>query len=350
MIAAVDRDKNDVETLVELLNEFESSTDRSISPLRGIRTLTVDEDDLEDHNVDRVIEEVLRLLEHDRTPVHQLAAVAAVVLVNREPEAARLLLDRLMSLLEVDAYERRALETIEHVSTAKPAVVEGYFSTVVEYLDHPRDTVSRHAVGILLSLALDSPEAPLEAFPRLLSSLAESSESSGNATPARSGTDVPSLERHRRLERLATRVILARAVAEIARNRPEAVADAVVESKTTDVVISLFDDDQPRIRALATGIAAHVVEREPNQLERAVPRLLELLKDEHEVVRGGAIWTLRALDDPRAIEGLRWASREDSSEELRELATEAVPEHDREPSENEIITEKIIHLYQDNDR
>ncbi|WP_276256281.1 HEAT repeat domain-containing protein [Halomontanus rarus] len=341
MIAAADRDESSVETLVELLDELEPSTDRSIPPLRGIRTLAIDEDDLEDDTIDRVIEEVHRLLEHDRTPVHRLAAVAAVVLVDRKPEAASPLLDRLVSLLEEEAHERRALETIEHVSTATPTAVEEHFSIVVEYLDHSRDAVPRHVAGILLSLALDSSDAPLEAFPRLLSSLAESFESTGDATSmTRSGTDVQSLERDSRAENLAARMILARAVAEVARDRPEAVADAVVESGTCDVVVSLFDDEQPRVRALATGIAAHVVEREPDRFERAVPRLLELLEDEHEVVRGGAIWTLRALDDPRAVDGLRRTSREDPSEDLRELATEAVRERERDRSEDEITSKK----------
>lgn len=340
MISAADRDEISIETLVESLNELEPSTDRSIPPLRGIRMLAVDGDDLGDGDrdgddlVDQVIEEVHQLLKHDRTPVHRLAAVAAVVLVDRRPDAAEPLLDRLVALLEEEAYERRALETIEHVSTAEPTAVEEHFSTVVDYLDHPRDAVPRHAAGILLSLAQDSSDAPLEAFPQLLSSLAESFDSTGDVAPAtRSGTDVQSLERDSRVEKLAARMILARAVAEVARDRPDAVADAVVESETSDVIVSLFDDDQSRVRALATGIAAHAVEREPDRFERAVPRLLELLEDDHEVVRGGAIWTLGALDDPRAVDGLRRTSREDPSEELRELATELVRERERSDDE-----------------
>lgn len=349
MIAAADRDEDGVETLAEVLDTLEPSTDRSVPPLRGIPTLTVDENDLDDDTVDRVIEEVLQLLKHDRVPVHRLAAAASVVLVDREPEAAGPLLDRLVSLLDEEAYERRALETIEYVSTVTPTAAEERFSIVLEYLDHPRDAVSRHAAGVLLSLAQDSFEVLIEALPRLLTSLAKPFESTGDVIPVtRSGTDVPSLERHSRAEHLAFRVILVRVVAEVVRDRPEAAADAIAESETSEVVVSLFDDEQPRIRALATGVAAHVAEREPDRFQPAIPRLLEMLEDDHEVVRGGVIWTLRALDGSRALEGLRRASREDPSEELRELAAEAVRDRELERSGNETAVGRTTHSGQNN--
>lgn len=323
MIAAADRDHPDAGTLVELIDDVAPSTDRSIPAIPGIRTLAV-EDNPDDETVDRVIGEVVGLLGHDRSPVHRLATAAAVVLVEREPAAADRLVERLMGMLETEASQFRGLEALEEVATVAPMAVGDRLGPVVDRLEKPRDGVARHAAGTVLAVAGDTPGRLVDELPALLSMLAAVPESEDRDPKAFEGSDVGTLQRQSRIERVASRLLVARTVAEVARHRPDAAAEAVIESGADDHLRSLFEDDQPRIRAAATGLASHVAEREPAAFEPAVPTLVDLLSDDHEVVRAGAVWTLRALDDPRGREGIERVSREDPSEEIRQLAAETV--------------------------
>lgn len=323
MIAAVDRDRPDAGTLVELIDDIEPSTDRSIPSIPGVRTLAVEEDP-DDETVDRTIEEVVDLLGHDRSPVHRLAATAAVVLVEREPAAADRLVERLVGLLEDEASERRGLEAIEQVATVAPSAVGDRIDPAVNRLDHPRDGVSRHGAGTVLAVARDSPEPLLDELPGMLSTLLEASEPAEPEPDAFEETDVGTLRRQSRIERAASRLLVARAVAEVTRQCPEEAAEVVMESGAEDILRSLFDDDQPRVRAVATGLAAHAAERDPGAFKPAASALVDLLSDDHEVVRAGAVWTLRELDDPDVLEALERTSREDPSEEIRVLADETV--------------------------
>jgi hypothetical protein len=319
MIAAVDRDRPDAETLVELIDDIEPSTDHSIPSIPGIRTLAA-EDDPNDETVDRVIEEVVDLLGHDRSPIHRLATTAAVILIEREPTAADRLVERLIGTLETEASQCRGLEALEEVATVAPAAVGDRLGPVVDRLDHPRDGVSRHAAGTVLAVAQDAPERLVDELPALLSMLAAAAEPDDPET----GRDVGTLQRRSRIERAASRLLVARAVAEVARQRPDAAAETVLESGADDHLRSLFEDEQPRIRAAAAGLAAHAAEREPDAFEPAVSTLVDLLSDDHEVVRASAVWTLGALDDPDTVEALERTSREDPSEEIRALAGETV--------------------------
>lgn len=325
MIAAADGETPDARTLVELLDEIEPSTDRSVPSIPAIRTLAVG-GEFNEGTTGRAIEEILVLLGHDRSPIQRIAAVAAVVLVEREPIATDRLVSRLVGMLEEIAFERRALEALEHVATVAPTAVGTSLDPVVEYLDHPRDGVSRRAAGIALAVAQGSPGTVLEDLPELLSALSKTVEPDEPAPSTFEGTDVASLQRDSRIDRVASRLILARTVAEVTRQRPDAAAEVVLESGANNNLRTLFDDDHPRIRAAATGLAAHVAERDRDPFEPAVPTLVELLSDDHEVVRAGAVWTLRALEDPRGLEALERTSREDPSGEVRALAAETVSE------------------------
>jgi hypothetical protein len=140
------------------------------------------------------------------------------------------------------------------------------------------------------------------------------------------------LEHHSRIEHESSRLIVSRTVAAITESHPKAVTDVVLDSGASELLTALFDDQHSRVRAAATGVASHVAERDPTVVEPAIPRLIELLDDEKPVVRGNVIWTLSALDDPVAREGLQAARENDPSDELRELAASVDPTNESKPA------------------
>lgn len=330
MISTADRDELGVDALRETVEAVES-TDGSVPSMPGVRRLVdhVQRDaDLDEAVVEEVLDDVPRLLKQDQSSVQRLAAATGVVLVGAEPGAAEPLLDRLVPMLDEDRYERRTMETVEHLSTVGPDAVGEHVSAVTDRVDHERGTIGRHAARTVLSLAEETPETVIEYLPLLLDNLTASFESVSDEPTTTVGNDILELERNRRLEHVTRRLLVARAVAEVARCRPESAADTVIEAGAAGMVVSLLDDQQARVRAAAAGVASHVAEREPAPFEEAVQTLLKLLEDEYEVVRGGAIWTLRMVDDPQAVEGLRRASRDDPSAELRALAADGLAESD----------------------
>lgn len=345
MIAIVDEEPIGIEMLQDTIDEVEPSADKSVPEISGIQTLATNADQrkLSEGAVEETIDEIHRLLKHDRASVHRLAAVAGTVLVDIEPGATEQLLDRLVSMLNETVTERRAMETIEYVSTAAPDAVGDRLSIIVEYLDHPRDGVARHAGGALLSVSVQTPDSVIEFLPRLLASLTDSFEPVTGISRSTHGGHLQSLEHERRLEYASSRLIVARSIAALAESRPEAAAKAVVESGTVDALESLFDDPQPRVRAAAVGIASYVAELEPKSIEPAMDRLIERLNDDHEIVRASAIWALRALDHPQAIEPLRAVRRNDPSEELCNLAATTIQSSDSMGTKTDINNDRESH-------
>lgn len=322
MIAIVDKDDVGLPTLRDAIDDLDPSVAESLLELPTVRTLAAQADrgDVDAETVEATIDALSDLLHHPQSSVHRIAALSGVVLAEAEPEVADRILDRLALLLGETVTERRAMEAIEYLATAAPDAVADRRSVALDRLNHPRDGIARHAAGTLLAVGTASPDCLVDEVPRLLTSLTEEFEPVTPDPRSDHGDNVQELERHSRIEHESSRLIVARVVAAVAEARPEAVADAVVESEATDVLPSLFRDQQSTVRAAAVGVASHVAELEPETVEEAVPELIELLDDENETVRGGAIWTLGALDHPRATEGLRTASEDDPSEDLRELA------------------------------
>ena len=280
-------------------------------------------------DLDPAIPELLR---HDRSAVHRIAAISGGVLADANPEAGDEILTRLLPMLEETVTERRAMETIEYLSTVAPGTVGEHSVVAMERLDHPRDGVARHAAGILLAVGTEAPERLVDAVPDLLAALTEDFEPATNRRIEVQGGDLTTLKRHSLVEHESSRLIVARTVAAITEARPGAVADTVLDSGATEALVTLFENQHSRVRAAATGVASQVAERDPAAVEPAIPQLIELLDDEKPVVRGNVIWTLAALDHPEARAGLRTARETDPTDELRELAASVGPDNESKPA------------------
>ncbi|WP_415383324.1 HEAT repeat domain-containing protein [Halosimplex sp. TS25] len=328
MITIADKGPIDVSTLREAIDDLDPAVADSLSQLPTVRALATqaEEGALDSETVEATVTAIPELLRNDRSSVHRIAAISGVVLADTDPEVADEALARLLPMLEETVTERRAMEAIEYLSTAAPDAVAEHHAVAMERLDHPRDGVARQAAGTLLAVATDAPERLVDAVPELLAALTDEFKSTADRPRAVQGRNLTDLEHHSRVEHESSRLIVARTIAAITESRPEAVADTVLDSDTSEVLIALFGDQHSRVRAAATGVASHVAERDPAAIEPAIPQLTELLDDEKSVVRGNVIWTLAALDHPRAREELRAARENDPSDELRELAASVGPD------------------------
>lgn len=334
MIAIVDKEEPGVSRLRDAIDDLEPPVANSVSELPKIRLLA---SQAEHGNIDSEIREdilgiIPELLKHDRSSVHRIAALTGVILADTEPDTADRLLDQLTPLLEKAVTERRTIETIEYLATSAPDVVGQRHSVVMDRIGHPRDGVSRHAAGALLAVAMESSERLVGVVPRMVLSLTEKFDPVTSSPREAHGGNLQSLERHSRLEHESSRLLIARTFAAVTETCPDGVADAIIDSGTVEPLSTLFDDQQSTVRAAAVGVASHIAEQEPEVFKPSISELFKLLDDENEIVRGGAIWTLGALDHPRAIERLRVARDNDPSEELRELAASLV-DSDVEPKQ-----------------
>ncbi|MDS0300326.1 HEAT repeat domain-containing protein [Halogeometricum sp. S1BR25-6] len=334
MIAIADKDPIDVSTLREAIDDLDPSVADSVPSLSTVRDLATQakQGKFDQETVEATLDAIPELLRHERMSVHRIAAISGVVLADAGPETIDRLLARLLPMLEETVTERRTMETIEYLSTVAPDAVAEHDAVAMERLDHSRDGVARHAAGILLAVGTEAPERLVDAVPDLLAALTEDFESATNKPLEVQGGDLMTLERHSRIEHESSRLIVGRTVAAATESHPEAVTDVVLDSGASELLIALFEDQHPRVRAAATGVASHVAERDPTAFEPAIPRLIELLDDEKPVVRGNVIWTLAALDHPEAREGLRTARENDPSDELRELAASVGPSNESKPA------------------
>ncbi|WP_114579323.1 HEAT repeat domain-containing protein [Saliphagus sp. LR7] len=332
MIAIVDKEEPGVSTLQDAIDDLEPSVANSLPELSTIHLLA---SQAEHGSVDPEIREdilgmIPELLEHDRSSVHRIAALTGVLLVDTEPDTADRLLDQLIPLLEKAVTERRTIETIEYLATPVPDAVGQRHSVMMDRIGHPRDGVSRHAAGALLAVAMESPERLVGIVPRMVLYLTEKFDPVTSSPRETHGGNLQSLERHRRLEHESSRLLVARTIAAVTETCPDGVAEAIIDSGTVEQLSTLFDDQQSTVRAAAVGVASHIAEQEPELFKPSISQLFELLSDENEIVRGGAIWTLGALDHPETTERLRVTRDNDPSEELQELAA-SVLDPDAEP-------------------
>lgn len=100
---------------------------------------------------------------------------------------------------------------------------------------------------------------------------------------------------------------------------------AAMESQVGSV-LDLLWSDAAETRGHALGLLAYLAEEglPENHVQRMEPRLVDLLSDDHDFVRVGAVLTLESLRAAGALDELERMSETDPDPEVRQAATEAV--------------------------
>ncbi|MFD1511918.1 HEAT repeat domain-containing protein [Halomarina rubra] len=114
-----------------------------------------------------------------------------------------------------------------------------------------------------------------------------------------------------------TRPHAATALAYLAEDNPEAVADAVVPH--IDSLLAAVPRADSEERRAMVGLLAYVAEERPSAVRPGRDTVVDLLGDDDAGVRGQALWTLRFIGVD-SLEPLRTIESEDPVSELRILA------------------------------
>ncbi len=88
--------------------------------------------------------------------------------------------------------------------------------------------------------------------------------------------------------------------------------------------VELLDDDDKKVRYNATSILARVAKQYPEDVESAVPSLIDAFDEEFEYSRANACWALGYLEADSALEAIEKREQNDSSEEVRHAADQAI--------------------------
>lgn len=82
----------------------------------------------------------------------------------------------------------------------------------------------------------------------------------------------------------------------------------------------ILKDERFNVRLGMAVLFEELKEIQPNELEKAVPSLLPLLRDENSLIRGEAVSLLGIIDTPEARKHIR-SRQNDSSAQVREMVT-----------------------------
>ncbi|MFH5801439.1 HEAT repeat domain-containing protein [Haladaptatus sp. CMAA 1911] len=89
-------------------------------------------------------------------------------------------------------------------------------------------------------------------------------------------------------------------------------------------ITGLLRDDEPSTRGATAVLLTYGAEYQPEPIEPAVTDLRALLDDEHEYVRGSAIWALGLVGDDISRPVLQELSTSDPADQVRNAASEAI--------------------------
>jgi HEAT repeat protein len=109
-------------------------------------------------------------------------------------------------------------------------------------------------------------------------------------------------------------------LAHTAERRPDPVVSAV--ESHTDRIAGLLTSDDPIGRHAGATLLSHVAERNPESVATPVDPLVELLDDDHKIVRGSALWALRYIGTPETAATVQETATNDPDPEIRDLAEE----------------------------
>lgn len=90
-----------------------------------------------------------------------------------------------------------------------------------------------------------------------------------------------------------------------------------------ELVPDLMKDERMRVRIGVTALLETLILEDPENVKKAVPRILFLLKNENPVIRGDAANILGIIGDADVIPFLREISA-DENENVRIIAKEAI--------------------------
>ena len=315
-------ESRDSNTVTELVRRFDDES-VDISGIEAHAQRLEIGSAVDGETVSALLEEIERLLRHDRRTAHRLGAAVAGALARADAEAGARVVDCLLSLGEETALRPRGVAALKSVAAERPEAVSARTDDALRYLDDPRQTVRRRTVAIVATIVDETDEDLASVVPRLITFLSETADSNAGTPTEIDSSRIRSLERERRSDREATRRMAARTAARIGRCDPSAAVERISDANATSAVLSCLDDRQPNVRSVAVGLTTYLAERDPATVESAIPQLQELVKDEADTVRAGAIWALLELEATDAAETIRRVSREDSAAEIRNLAERA---------------------------
>lgn len=109
-------------------------------------------------------------------------------------------------------------------------------------------------------------------------------------------------------------------LAHVAEHRPNLVVSAV--SSHTDCITELLVSDYPLGRYAGATLLSHVAERKPTAVTTPPDPLIELLYDNHKIVRGAALWALKYIGTPEEKTLIEKVAANDPDPEISDLAEE----------------------------
>lgn len=253
---------------------------------------------------------------------------------ERLVEHASTLQARLTGLDRAEADSDRAIEQSDPIDPAVREMKEGQLfndrvrvlllqtlTNVVRASDDPASVVDVEAVAPLARQD-QYPEIRRECL-RLLGTIARSE-------PGALREQLTAIAEYTTAEEERVAGTAAWTLAALADAYPDDVS-AAMETRA-DSVVDLLHSDAAEPRGHALGLLAYLAETNPKKsgVEAARPRLLELLLDDHDFVRVGAVLTLQSLGTTAALDELERLSKTDPDSEVRRAATAAVREIDPE--------------------
>lgn len=312
----------DSHTVTEQVRRFDDET-VEIPVIESHAQRLETESAVDDELVAAMLEEIERLLRHDRRAGHRLGAAAARALAGTDAETGARVVDRLLSVIEETALRPRGVAALKSVAVERPEAVSARIDDALSSLDDPRQTVRRRTVAVVAAVVDETDEDLTRVLPRLITFLSETADSNAGTPTEIDSSRIRLLERERQSDREAARVMAARTAARIGRRDPSTAVERISDANVTSEVLSCLDDGQPNVRSAAVGLTTYLAEHDPETVERAIPQLRELVEDETDTVRAGAVWALLELEATDAVETIRRVSREDSAPEIRNLAERA---------------------------
>ncbi|MFU8868942.1 HEAT repeat domain-containing protein [Natronococcus sp.] len=95
---------------------------------------------------------------------------------------------------------------------------------------------------------------------------------------------------------------------------------------------AFLDRRDPGIRGIGVGLLAYVAQADPEAVEDTVPRVRELLEDDHAPVRANAALTLGLADREEAVDALESLAADDPDGAVRDAAARALERIESERS------------------
>ncbi len=309
----------DIHTYLSLggLDSCMTDEDQVSTPLEGV--------DIESGELDDTERERVREALTSETNIRRNEGVQTVARLSEEdPSAVRPLVDDLLALLDDErtTIAQQAGTALLAVARDHPETLADDVSPVFALVEHEANALELLGTQILVQVVLERPEAVAPHLDRIAGVLKGRSP----AYERGEGIDMVDDEEARQtmLEHdkqehqllIQSQGRLANVITAAAEGAPEAAADHV------DALVALFDTPDVTVVGAAVDAVGEIAQADPDAAGGAYDALVACLNHDRETVRARAVRALGHLGDDRAVDPLEDLARVEDDEDLADLAAE----------------------------